>query len=162
MTSDRTMTECAKVLYAKDFMFKFCDCSGWVQLYEQHTERGLDLKPACLGCSQLKRGRPLLEKVGQLEPKRKKTRVVLSAAEAAAKKAAAAASGAGIQPPRTDRVPQPDVTCFSRSDPSSAGCRYTDCIFSHTCASCGEDHAASACPSWEPPKTRRRRAGIAA
>ncbi len=50
-----------------------------------------------------------------------------------------------------------DVTCFSRSDPESVGCNYDNCIFSHACASCGEDHMARDCPSWDVSKTRKNR-----
>jgi hypothetical protein len=41
--------------------------------------------------------------------------------------------------------------CFSRVD-LNATCAYSDCVFSHACASCGRDHPASACPSWDAAK----------
>ena len=51
------------------------------------------------------------------------------------------------------------VTCFSRSDPSVQACTYTDCRFSHDCVSCGANHLAKDCPSWDSSKTRRNPKG---
>jgi hypothetical protein len=45
--------------------------------------------------------------------------------------------------------------CFSRSSLTSV-CKFHDCRFSHICVSCGDDHAASDCPAWDPSKAEAR------
>jgi hypothetical protein len=41
-----------------------------------------------------------------------------------------------------------DKPCKSRCDPGFT-CTYQDCVFSHACVSCGQNHPASACSSWD-------------
>jgi hypothetical protein len=66
---------------------------------------------------------------------------------------------------REPRVrPSSDKPCKSRCDPGLT-CTYPDCVFSHICVACGQNHPASACTSWDaakgaaamaPINTRRR------
>ena len=43
-------------------------------------------------------------------------------------------------------------TCFSRIKLTAGKCAYTACKFGHSCVSCGGDHAAVACRSWDQKK----------
>jgi hypothetical protein len=53
---------------------------------------------------------------------------------------------------RDPKVRQVSVKpCKSRCD-TGISCAYEDCIFSHACVSCGQNHPASACSAWVPAK----------
>jgi hypothetical protein len=53
---------------------------------------------------------------------------------------------------REPRVrPSSDKPCKSRCDPGFT-CTYPDCVFSHICVACGQNHPASACTSWDAAK----------
>ena len=59
---------------------------------------------------------------------------------------------ASAGPRRTNSKP-PTRICFSRARPSVGECSYAGaCKFDHRCASCGADHPASKCPSWNEAK----------
>jgi len=51
---------------------------------------------------------------------------------------------------------QGPAKCFSRSDPAEGECTYSDCRFDHSCVSCGGDHSAASCSRWDATKTRKR------
>ena len=65
-------------------------------------------------------------------------------------------SGAGRQERPTLRArTRTAKVCYTRLDPNRGECTYPSCRFSHQCASCGQNHSASACPKWDDAKGRR-------
>jgi hypothetical protein len=50
-------------------------------------------------------------------------------------------------------------TCFSRLQIEAGACKYDDCRFDHKCASCGQDHAAVDCPTWDASKVAAKKLG---
>ena len=67
------------------------------------------------------------------------------------------ASGSGSRPDGSGkrRREKSGKKCFTRLDPSKGKCFHKDCIFDHSCVSCGGDHAAVDCKDWDPAKGKR-------
>jgi hypothetical protein len=147
---DRTMCPAAKVSFAKDFMYTYKGLGCWVDLMKANplmavgsqqdaVYKGLHLAKRCEACFKRKRADDRVgggkEHKKEVVKKEKKT------------------------PPGQPGPSRPAFTgvCYSRSDPSSDGCHFANCRFSHACASCGLDHMAKDCPAFDPSKIKRRR-----
>jgi hypothetical protein len=158
---DRTMCAVAKVIFCKRFMFRFRSASNWVDLMRMNTRMSIEAEreaarfaaPPAPGLTgrgtkrERERALAAAQPPPNPAPSRRTRRVVLPGAVTPPP-----------VPPVAPRVMKPEITCFSRSDPASTGCKWEpNCIYSHLCATCKIDHAAKDCPAWDPAMTRRNR-----
>ena len=144
------MCPAAKVSFAKEFMYTYRGLTCWVDHMKANplmavgsqqdaVSKGLHMAKRCDTCAKRKRSDDRAgngkEPTPKVVKKDKKT------------------------PPGQPGPSRPVSTgvCYSRSDPDSDGCNYSSCRFSHACASCGLDHAAKDCPSFDQSKIKRRR-----
>jgi hypothetical protein len=134
----------AKVLFAKNFMYTYRGSTDWFKCMNESTNMILEAAaqaPYVPPSSRVQDG--VLSRRQQQAAKRQ-----LDAANAATlqnkrhkpvvnKRTAQGGQGTGLQ------------CCFTRSDPAMGDCTYTKCRFSHNCATCGADHSAMDCPSFD-------------
>ena len=65
-------------------------------------------------------------------------------------------AGAGGIPQGVGVPPKYNNVCFAYSTVSTTSCKFgAKCRFGHTCVSCGQNHMAHECPSWDPSKDSR-------
>ena len=137
--SMRIGTSLQRLKFAKDFMYKHAKKDDWASLIETDI---ILLRESFDERDDRRRGRSRSR-----SPKRAGSRH----------------SGRGRSPPRGRGKStsgrgggQSKAKCYSRTDPKVGDCSYASCRFCHKCATCGKDHSAAKCPSWNPKMTKTK------
>jgi len=111
----------AKVKYARTFMHKYADvkCDNWNALFDSDSAL-------------------LVEHLIVAPPRRERS--------VTARPRGRRADSPSPRPVKRAKRPK---LCFSRLKLSAGKCSFTPCKFGHKCVSCGGDHAAVDCKTWD-------------
>jgi hypothetical protein len=133
-----------KVKYAKYFHFKYAGKTGWSEFF--------DTDSALLFQHLAAPSKPSQSSVSSKDTPRKSFNTSTERSGRKDRPRPSGGAGGGARTPKKAQKRTPK-NCFSRSDRSKGDCSFDpNCHFDHKCMSCGQDHAAASCPSWDQQK----------
>ena len=127
------MGEKSKILYAREFMLSHVSDHHWPNILNADATRLVEAYDHD--------SRP---------PSNYATRTPLSGNERTRSTHSADKGSSSPRPVKRQKV------CRSRFFKDAGSCSFSNCRFSHDCASCGKNHDASSCPNWDQQKVDRK------